>query len=273
MADERAAAVAFLRSFATQTATLVEELPYGAGLFSPALPNVWDFNVVWVDALPPTLSAARLAADAERLHSRAGVWHRQIIAADPSSAEALRAGLATEGYGHRRHVIMVQRRKPDRAPPQHAVAELDADDVSRFTEQQLRQGDGLSGQAIGELAESKHVLARSGARFFGVRERQRVVSACELYVGDGVAQIESVVTDAAHRNRGLARAIVLRAADEGRRAGAALVFLQAEEDDWPKHLYTRLGFDTVGAIGLFLRTPPAAPRRRRVTASGRWARA
>ena len=38
-----------------------------------------------------------------------------------------------------------------------------------------------------------------------------------------------------------------------RSAGNELVFIQADDDGWPKQLYSRLGFDPVGRIGLFHR--------------------
>lgn len=256
-AAERDAAVAFLRRFAQRTAAVVHELPHGAGLFNPAIAHAWDFNVVWLDRIPLSLDAAALEAEVERLHAQAGVWHRKIVVADPTPPPALAAGLAARGYAHGRHVLMVQHRPPDR-PPRHEVWELAARDAARFTERQLRRAEGLSAPAVAHLVEAKRVVARAGARFFGIRRRRAVVSACDLYLGDGIGQIESVVTDPGYRNRGFARAVVLEAAAQARRAGATLVFLQAEEDDWPKALYAKLGFDPVGTISLFTRTPPRA---------------
>ena len=39
--------------------------------------------------------------------------------------------------------------------------------------------------------------------------------------------------------------------------GASLVFIQAEEDDWPKALYTKLGWAPIGRTSTFTRHPPA----------------
>jgi ribosomal protein S18 acetylase RimI-like enzyme len=55
-----------------------------------------------------------------------------------------------------------------------------------------------------------------------------------------------------HRGRGYARALILHAAAEARRAGAKLVFLVADDEDWPKELYRRLGFDELGLVYEFL---------------------
>ena len=56
-----------------------------------------------------------------------------------------------------------------------------------------------------------------------------------------------------YRGRGLARALVLRAAAESRAAGNDLTFLVADADDWPRRLYERLGLETVGRYSRFLK--------------------
>ena len=88
-----------------------------------------------------------------------------------------------------------------------------------------------------------------------------------------VAQIEDVGTLEEFRGKGVARNIVLRAVDEARAAGASLVFLFADANDWPQHLYGRLGFDVLGPSRLFTRFPEGERRgpaksQERVTASG-----
>ena len=77
------------------------------------------------------------------------------------------------------------------------------------------------------------------------------MSLCEVYSDGGTAQIEDVATLEAFQNRGFARANVL-AALEAARADHDLVFLVAAEDDWPKTLYKKLGFDQVGRWDHFL---------------------
>ena len=63
-----------------------------------------------------------------------------------------------------------------------------------------------------------------------------------------MAEIDDVLTLPDHRGRGYASALVLDAVHRAHSAGADLVFLEAAEDDWPQHLYVRLGFETVGRI-------------------------
>jgi ribosomal protein S18 acetylase RimI-like enzyme len=105
-----------------------------------------------------------------------------------------------------------------------------------------------------ELVGFKGVAERdAGAAFFVARIEGRLAGVCELYVGDGVAQIEDVNTLEEFRGRSVATAVVLAAASAARRAGADLVFLVADDDDWPKHLYARLGFDVAGPAWEFVR--------------------
>ena len=60
---------------------------------------------------------------------------------------------------------------------------------------------------------------------------------------DGViAQVEDVATLRDFRRRGLARATVTAAVDAALAMGHEAIFIVADDDDWPKDLYARLGF-------------------------------
>jgi GNAT superfamily N-acetyltransferase len=63
------------------------------------------------------------------------------------------------------------------------------------------------------------------------------------------------VVEPAHRGRGHATAIVLRALEEARNGGHELTFLIADENDWPKELYARLGFGPIGRKFAFVKPP------------------
>jgi predicted GNAT family acetyltransferase len=76
---------------------------------------------------------------------------------------------------------------------------------------------------------------------------------CELYTIDTVAQIEDVNTLEEFRGRGLASAVVLAAARRAEERGCDVVFLIADDDDWPKDLYARLGFEPVSRTWSFVR--------------------
>ena len=110
---------------------------------------------------------------------------------------------------------------------------------------------------IRQLAEGKRVLASAiDVRFFGARAEGEIGAYCELYSVQGTGQIENVLTLERFRNRGLARALVLRALEASRELGNDLTFLLANRDDWPKELYRKLGFDEIGVVYDFVLPPP-----------------
>jgi ribosomal protein S18 acetylase RimI-like enzyme len=111
-------------------------------------------------------------------------------------------------------------------------------------------------EVIRELAEGKRVLASTiDVRFFAARAGGEIGAYCELYTLAGTGQIENVLTLERHRNRGLARVLVLRALAASRASGNEVTFLLANRDDWPKELYRKLGFDEVGFIYDFIGRP------------------
>jgi predicted N-acetyltransferase YhbS len=64
------------------------------------------------------------------------------------------------------------------------------------------------------------------------------------------------------RRRGLARAACSAALDAAIAAGHELVFIVADDEDWPKELYAKLGFDVVGRPWAFTRPGPEHPAHR-----------
>jgi predicted GNAT family acetyltransferase len=68
-----------------------------------------------------------------------------------------------------------------------------------------------------------------------------------------VAEVADVGTLPEHRRRGLATAAVVAAARAARAGGADLVIVTADADDWPRQLYSRLGFEPLGLVERFRR--------------------
>ena len=104
-------------------------------------------------------------------------------------------------------------------------------------------------------AAKGYFAKRVGTRFFAVVVDGRPVSWTDLYLAERTAQIEDVGTLESHRGRGYAGALVVHASEEARRRGADLVFLVADDQDWPKELYRKLGFDDLGRVYEFLLSP------------------
>jgi len=68
---------------------------------------------------------------------------------------------------------------------------------------------------------------------------------CQLFSADGLGRVEAVRTQEEFRGRGLAAALVRRAALDSLERGNRITFIYAEPGSPPQRLYHRLGFRTV----------------------------
>lgn len=225
---------------------------FGTVALTPALPLRHDSNFVFADSLPPDARAADLAEETERTLGAAGVAHRVVTVPDPGAGR-LADGFRELGWQVTRNLVMAQRRPPDRAADVARVVEVDEPTLRPVREALTRTWG--SSELAGQLAEAKRLIGGT-VRFFAVVDEGEIVACTDLYLSERDGQVEDVATLEQHRGRGHASAVVARAAEEARRAGADFVFLAADADDWPKELYRRLGFDPVGLYWKFLRTPP-----------------
>jgi ribosomal protein S18 acetylase RimI-like enzyme len=254
--DERFARTrAFERDVLRRTSTGVERFAYGDAYLNLDLPHRYSSNLLWVDEDADVPGAAALVEEADRVLGGAGLAHRKIDV-DGQPGRALAGAFLDLGWIVQHLVAMTRERPPDR-PPTLEVERLGFDGVRTFVDSVVRRAEPTEGDGVvRELVEHKRVLeAGVGASFFAAHIAGEIAGACEVYVGDGVGQIEDVNTLEERRGRGVARAVVLGAAEFARASGADLVFLDADADDWPRLFYGRLGFDPVGESWEFIRRP------------------
>ena len=251
-------AVAFGRHLSELTSTRVEAFSWGTAFRNDDFPERWDSNYLMVERPLETLTPGALAGEADRL--LAGLGHREIVINDETDGDRMAMGLGELGYDGDRLVVMALVRQADREPPALDVEEVDLPMVRPLLIEVNRRGHGGMSAGVAEtLADFKRLLVeQANARFFLVRVDGEPAGCCELYVRDGVAQIEDVNTLTEFRGRGIARAVVSRAALEGRAAACDPVFVVADDGDWPKELYRKLGFDPVGRFRSFVKAPPPA---------------
>jgi ribosomal protein S18 acetylase RimI-like enzyme len=223
--------------------------PLGFGVITPELPLRHDSNFLFVER---RADAREAIAEADRVLGGEGYDHRVIVTFDDEIGKTLRPQLQALGWRTMQHVFMVQRRKPEKKADLSIVKEVDHTALRPGrTREILAQPWGTSAVAE-QILDAKVVIGRlAETRFFGVEIDDEIVAWTDLYVAQGVAQIEDVATVREHRQRGYATAVVLRAIEVGRELGADLVFLVADDEDWPKVLYRRLGFDPVGRLYKF----------------------
>jgi ribosomal protein S18 acetylase RimI-like enzyme len=212
----------------------------GTAVSTPSLPSVHDLNYLRLDREPA--GARELVEAAEEL--QAGAGERRIRIEEDALGAALAPELEALGWQSERLLVMAHRgAAPEAGLPVERLAAAEL--VPAWTEDVRSYS--YDAEVVRQLvAARRRWLERNGGRGLGARVGERIASWCDLYLEDGTAEVEGVATLAAHRRRGLARAVVSRAVADARAAGAELVFLIADADDWPQELYERLGFETIG---------------------------
>lgn len=224
--------------------------PLGYAVVTQELPLRHDSNFLFLER---DAGAEEAVAEADRILGGAGRDYRVILTFDEGVGERLRPTFDELGWRTMRHVFMAQRRNPEKSVDLGVVKEVDQAALRPGRQREILAQPWGSPELAQELLDSKlHLCRRAETRFFGVEVEGEIVAWTDLYVAEGVAQVEDVATLPEHRGRGYATAAVLRAAEEGRKAGADLVFLVADDEDWPKELYRRLGFDEVGLLYKFV---------------------
>lgn len=121
-----------------------------------------------------------------------------------------------------------------------------------------------SGLPVRLMAAQSALRAGTPARCFGAGEGGELQSTCTLFLdadvnGRRVAMVEEVATLSAHRQRGLARAVVSAAIAAAHAWEAERIVVPADADDWPQLMYMRLGFAPVGRQVSLTRRGPAGP--------------
>ena len=259
--SELARAIAFEEALRERSADRIVPFRFGRAVFNNAYPNVWDLNVLRVDD-PSGTTVNALVAEAERLHGEAGHAHRRIAVLDEHAGARLEPGFRELGWETDRFLFMAYRGAGSRPGRTEQVKEVDAAELRPLREEILRAEPWAdSDEVVHQVLDAAAMTARAAhARHFAVRIDGEPVSMADLFSDGRTAQVEDVATKPTQRGRGLATAVVLRAVEEALAGGHDLVFLIADDADWPKELYARLGFAPLGRKWLFLRKPaPAGP--------------
>jgi predicted GNAT family acetyltransferase len=181
------------------------------------------------------------------------------------TGERLARGLRPHGWLAERDVYMALRRPRDRPAEPGLAREVDAA-THRIAEAATVREEpyGRDEEVVRQLVGMRTALGEAvpAVRFFVGRVDGVDAAVTTLYSDGATAQVEDVATLRDHRRRGLARATVSAAIDAAVEMGHRLVFIVADDDDWPKELYARLGFDPIGRAWAFTRPGPEHPAHR-----------
>jgi GNAT superfamily N-acetyltransferase len=243
-------------------ATRTVPTAHGTAFFFDPHPNIWDRNLVALDSVDA--SFADLCREADEVQH--DLPHRMLVFDGDAGRHADDARAA--GWTVERHIAMVAVHPPDHDDVRHPVREVggaalaDARRRGVAAESWARRDPAAVEAVLAVDARLREVVSERGFASFADGE---VASVAYLYCDDDgeVGQVEDVLTVPSHRGHGHARAVVLTALGASRAAGHRMTFLWADEDDWPKALYVKLGFEVVGRRWRFRRlaAPPHARRR------------
>ncbi len=226
----------------------VSDVDGGLAVFTPSLPSVWELNLVLAPTGANRETIKRLLEVSEQLQGAAGLRHRKLRLAGPAADDGLESLANAAGWNFDSELVMVRRRPPDGKPAARAaVREVGAEELAPAEDEFLTSEPYARDPAVRRQLIAQHERwerAATEARRIAIFENERVVAWCRLYDAHGVAEIDGVGVVPDRRGSGLGRALlddVLARVPDDR-----VLFLCADADDWPRHLYGKLGFDAVG---------------------------
>ncbi|NML50600.1 GNAT family N-acetyltransferase [Streptomyces sp. R302] len=240
-----------MSAFTRRQAARTVDFPGGFAALDDAYALSHGNNHLLVDG--PTDPEA-LPGRAEEL--LAHLSHRTVYVLDGPDAEACAEALVRAGYD-RATVLLMRYGGP--VPELGGAREVDLPALKGPAAESWRRFLPEAGdEVVRDLVERRAARLRGApdVRFLASHDEWgEVASWADLYLdpASGVAQIEDLVTAAAHLGQGHAGVVLDSALRLAADAGCATVFLTALADDWPSRWYERRGFVPVSAVHCFER--------------------
>lgn len=233
-------------------------IPRGLLIADPAHPLVWDVNTLWLDDVGDA-AADELVREAHRLQAPAGLAHRSVAVVDEDDWSRLAPGFSDAGYMQQVNAVMVHRGVPPAAPAEDVDTDADPALVAPAAAAYIA-GEPFGADRDAASQVLSHVLRRPGGveeRWCTISRDGAVVAYARLWQAADVAQVEDVVVLEPWRRQGLGRAVVAAATRAALELSPELLFIVADDDDWPKDLYASLGYEPVGRLAIFRQVPAA----------------
>jgi GNAT superfamily N-acetyltransferase len=248
-----------LRHVEQAAATHTEPWSGGTAFFNSDYPKKYAQNFLRLDE-DADLSIDEIVAEADRVQGGAGLTHRRVNGYG-ANLRGLATGFKKLGWEVVELVVMAHDgtvRTPAKAVPVEQVDLATIRPVMIAWDLEISK---LTLDMAELLADSRTPLEEAGlVTFFQMELEGTTAGWCELWRFEEVAQVENVMTFPAFRGRGVASAGVTRALEVAYEDSAAVAFIVADENDWPKELYARLGFEPIGHMWEFTLAPPFSRR-------------
>lgn len=216
-----------------------------------ALPDIWDAN--HAQGLSADTPAAIDALLARMDEVYAASSHRRLDC-DFTTAPALEARLARDGFARRDFVVMLLEGEPRlRAGAPEIRACEDAETWAAFTALKVADWRELAvriglppSDAVGQGLARASRLRTPAARYWLAFDGGAACGFLSSWEGvEGVGQVEDLYVRPDARGRGMAAALLQHGVTDCRRHGASAVVIVADADDTPKSAYARIGFGPV----------------------------
>lgn len=241
-----------MRAVLIGTADEARPIPAGLLVSTPSLPAVWSANQLRVSE-PLSFEEILRLADGQL----PDVGYVDIAVEHQDAGPTLEPAFRAAGWKVERDVVMILSAPPDRPADADAgvVVEAGEEEMMDLMARWYAEDPGPTRQERLQLVDYSRREARVHSdRMLGVRSSDhRLVAMSKLRSDGRTAQVEDVYTVPEARGRGYARALVSRAAELARADGAGLTFIVADDNDWPKRLYCRIGFRPLGHVWHFHR--------------------
>ncbi len=255
--DRHARAMSFERDVLRRVVGSVTTLPFGEGMLAPDFDRVWDVNLVNVEhGRRPSADDVMSAAD--ELLGPMGFTHRTARYEDGDAMDEVEDAFLAAGYQRNSWIVLAL----EGTPPATATGTARKLTLEEFDNVNTRlTADRPWGADDHEVA----MFVRLGRRFLDVGggevvgafdDRGAPAGAARVYGTGPVRQVEEVEVVGSQHGRGLGRDLMHAALHLAVQGDPELVFVVADEDDWPLGWYERLGFVRIGRAGSFQRKPP-----------------
>jgi GNAT superfamily N-acetyltransferase len=218
---------------------------------TPSLSLVWLLNQVRI-ARPIGFEEAVSLTE----RHQGELPYRQLMVEEAESGARMEISFRADQWRVDREVTMVLAGGPDRQVDTSVVSEPPIEPVLELLRRWNREGQGHTptDEEQRQLTDYWELEFRArNARLLGVEGGSGLAAVTQLYSDGRVAQVENVYTVPEERGRGFARALVTRAVELAVEGGHELIFIVADDLDWPKQLYARLGFEPAGRTWAFHR--------------------
>jgi GNAT superfamily N-acetyltransferase len=227
---------------------VIEPWEHGTVVRASRYPSYFDYNAVCVEG-NAGMDVGALESFANR--ALAGLAHRRLDFDLAAAAQPLRARFERNGWLTTRLLWMRHEAAP--TPVRLALVE----EVPYEAVNELRviwhREDFPDQEASGFFDQAREVASIRRARVLAMHEGGVPVAFTQLVRDGTVAEITHVYVHPEHRGGGRGQTITRAAIDAA--GDAEDVWICADDEDWPKEMYARLGFRPVWRSMQFTRLP------------------